>query len=395
MNNTELTRNKENPDRHRGKLHRHGTRTWILIFNFSFLIFNCFLSGCGFDYYFNRAVKEKNPVKKVKLFSKALKNWKESDGESNKINTYINRGSAYGMLNTGGASDFAIADFNEALKYNANDPELYYNRAIIYYKLGKTKNAMEDIAAAIKFNPSFKEAYILRSNVYKKIGDRKKSENDLITSKKLTATDIYYNQGLKLFRTKDYDGAIKIFTDSLKFNPKKPEIYNMRGLAYIYEGKTSGAIKDFSKAIIIDPSFTDAYNNRGTVYASNKMSKEATADFKKAIQLKKEDPQAYYNIGLLSNNNGDFDSAISYFDTAENLSKKSPNPNLYYQRGFSYFNKENYKKAVADFSKVINLMPDNADAYRFRGLSFEKLGAMKKSNADLILAVKLNTNFSK
>ncbi len=358
-----------------------------------YLLLAVFLSGCGgFEYYFNRGVNAKDPQKKIKYFSAAIKKWQNSDGETDKLNAYINRGSAYGMLNI---YDFAISDFNEALKYNLQDPVLYYNRAIIYRNTGKIKQALADIDTAIKFNPSFKEAYILRSDIYQKTGNKKKSENDRKYAETLTAIDVCYNQGLKFFDTRNYGKAIKFFTDALKSNPKKPEIYNMRGLAYIYIGKTKQAINDFSKAIILDPAFTDAYNNRGTVYASNKMVKEATADFKKAIQLKKTDPQAYYNIGLLSNNNGDFDSAISYFDTAENFSQKSPYPELYYQRGLSYFNKKNYKKAVGDFSKAINLMPDNANAYRFRGLCWEKLGAMKKSNADLIYAVKLNPKFSK
>jgi Flp pilus assembly protein TadD len=62
------------------------------------------------------------------------------------------------------------------------------------------------------------------------------------------------------------------------------------------------------------------------------------------------------------------------------------NPKLalaYANRGRIYgMNLGNYKKAIADFTKAIEIDPNNASVYGLRGVSYDRLRDYKKASKD-------------
>ncbi|WP_239649316.1 tetratricopeptide repeat protein [Brachyspira hyodysenteriae] len=46
----------------------------------------------------------------------------------------------------------------------------------------------------------------------------------------------------------------------------------------------------------------------------------------------------------------------------------------YYEEGLNYFKERKYKEAIESFDKVIELAPNNSNAYYNRGVSKENLG---------------------
>ncbi|MGU3538668.1 tetratricopeptide repeat protein [Methylobacterium sp. A54F] len=64
--------------------------------------------------------------------------------------------------------------------------------------------------------------------------------------------------------------------------------------------------------------------------------------------------------------------------------------NAYFNRGLAYANKEDYERAIADFSESIRLDPSNVDAIRKRGESYESLEQYDRALKDLDQAVRLD-----
>src|SRR5271156_1976704 len=79
-----------------------------------------------------------------------------------------------------------------------------------------------------------------------------------------------FNQGVEAFDKKDYDTAIKAFTEALKIDPKFGQAYYNRALAAQNKGDYDPAIADYTQAIKFDPKYALAYNNRGMAYQAKK-----------------------------------------------------------------------------------------------------------------------------
>ena len=80
------------------------------------------------------------------------------------------------------------------------------------------------------------------------------------------------------------------------------------------------------------------------------MFKDAMKDFEKSIEI---NPKFYSGIvarGTLSDENAEFDIAIEYYNKAINLEPK--NPQAYFNKGNTYFNKKELKKACEIWIKA-------------------------------------------
>ncbi|MFH0983377.1 MAG: tetratricopeptide repeat protein [Planctomycetota bacterium] len=61
-------------------------------------------------------------------------------------------------------------------------------------------------------------------------------------------------------------------------------------------------------------------------------------------------------------------------------------PDVYFQRGYAYFNVGDFNRAVADWTEVIKLKPDSVDAYHNRGVAFVRQGDHVAGFSDLAVA---------
>ena len=82
------------------------------------------------------------------------------------------------------------------------------------------------------------------------------------------------------------------------------------------------------------------------------------------------------------------DKAIS--DYSETIRLQSNYAMAYYQRGFLFATKKrDFEKALLDFSKFIQLNPDNFIGYQAHSRAYLDLGMEKEANADLQTANEL------
>ena len=161
---------------------------------------------------------------------------------------------------------------------------------------------------------------------YKRV--KSKSEKDKLRNQMNNADREFlanqkFEEGNRLFYAKDFNGAIKYYTESIEINPNLTEAYNNRGVAYLWGLKEyESAVKDFDKAIQLDSNFTLAYNNRGAAYDDLKQYERSIQDYSKAIALKPNYAKAYNNRGCVYYYLKQYERAIQDFEKAVEL-----NPN--------------------------------------------------------------------
>jgi tetratricopeptide (TPR) repeat protein len=72
-----------------------------------------------------------------------------------------------------------IETCTQTIRINPNYAETYYNRGIIYQRLGDKEGAIGDYTQAIRINPSYAQAYHTRGLARADLGDKKGALNDL------------------------------------------------------------------------------------------------------------------------------------------------------------------------------------------------------------------------
>ncbi|MFP3042886.1 tetratricopeptide repeat protein [Treponema primitia] len=162
-----------------------------------------------------------------------------------------------------------------------------------------------------------------------------------------------YDRGNAARTRRDFDTAIREYTEAIRINPNYAEAYIVRGNAYNDKRDYERAIADCTEAIRIDPTLGSAYIIRGVVY----------------------------------NNKRDYDQAIKDFTDGIRL-----NPNYsfaYVYRGRAYYNRSEYDRAIADYTEAIRLNPNEAEAYTGRGNAYKAKGAQTRADTDYAAARRL------
>lgn len=99
-----------------------------------------------------------------------------------------------------------------------------------------------------------------------------------------------------------------------------------------------------------------------------------------------------YENGLQLSRTGKFEEAVSAFNIAI---ESNPKYMYFFHRGKAYIKLKRYEKAIADFTAVINLNPNAAEAYFHRGRSLIKLGNKKDGLLDIKKAGTLGSGNAK
>ncbi len=100
-------------------------------------------------------------------------------------------------------------------------------------------------------------------------------------------------------------------------------------------------------------------------------------------------PQKIYLAGVHKYELGDYKGAVK--DLTKAIEINPQNALAYNKRGDAFYRLGDYKKAQADSSKAIELNPQDAHAYYDRGFSFYQLGKYKQAIADYNQAINLNS----
>ena len=100
------------------------------------------------------------------------------------------------------------------------------------------------------------------------------------------------------------------------------------------------------------------------------------------------DANTYYTRGYSYYELDEYEKAVEDFSEAIELDPY--NADVYYNRGVSYYRLGKYGEAVDDCTKAIHLEPDHAMAYYGRANSYDKLGEHKKAVDDYNKAIELN-----
>jgi TonB family protein len=191
----------------------------------------------------------------------------------------------------------------------------------------------------------------------------------------------FYAKGAAYVVLKNYDMALASFDQAIQQDPQKIIAYIRRGRLYFQRGDFARALADLDKAIQLE-------TGRGAGIEQSKASSKREKDPSPSDVQRDPRPwfenfrpgAAYIDRGRLYIQQDNNDRAIADFTKAIELDPEGAN--AYNLRGVAYANKLDFDSAIANFDKAIQFDPVLKNAHNNRGFAFSQKGDEARARAD-------------
>lgn len=298
--------------------------------------------------------------------------------------------------------DDAIDDFRAAAKLDADVAgRLKPALAEALFARGRARNeqaqqsgaaklfdaAIDDLTESITLAPS-DESYAARGFAYNAGREFDKAIQDFTRALAINSRNVlaWHNRGFSHNARQEYDKAIEDFSAAIRLKPNDhPSAYNNRGLAYLQLGEFDKAVDDYTEAIRqsrVEPEQSKAglafaFRGRGERFEKQGDFDKAEADYTKALEQAASVPQLAAELrarisGIASNRatalalKGNLGEALTVAE--EYVARHPKEPEAYATRAYVNFKRRQYREALADYARAIELDPKNPKHYMRRGM---------------------------
>lgn len=188
--------------------------------------------------------------------------------------------------------------------------------------------------------------------------------------------------------TNKYLKAIEFFTIAIELNPLNAESFELRGIAWFRIFDIEKALTDITKAIELDPDNHRAWYYKGDILKYTKQAQDAEICYLKANELYPD--SLFYLTGLIETGVAlkKYDNALNYCNQI--LNEKPADKIALYYRGFINSMKKNYKAAIKDALKLLEIGQRTATNLNNLGFWYSRIGDRKKAYNNLTLALQIN-----
>lgn len=180
-----------------------------------------------------------------------------------------------------------------------------------------------------------------------------------------------FRAGVRAHQQGNYYRAIDRWKRTLALDPGYPDAHENLGTAYMIVGLPGHAIDHFSSSLKTNSDSVRLLAKRGKAYLGSGQYEEAIKDFNKVLQKRKQSHYAlvnrgrsYLELNQLKNAEKDFRQSLS----------NQENPRGHFGLGLVQIQRENWQKAIRQFSKSIEQDPNLRKAYLYRAVAFREVG---------------------
>lgn len=201
--------------------------------------------------------------------------------------------------------------------------------------------------------------------------------------------------GNDLVKLNDYKGALEKYNEALVMLPSYTLAINGKANVLILLNDYKSASRLIEEGIKNNPDFASYYITRGKININKEKFENAIDDFNRALDLGKGDKEienmVYVNRGAAYQKLFDNEKALADYSKAIELNPE--NPNVYMYRGFLYYQNGDFTTSLNDFNTLIDIDEHNPYAYYNRGMALLKLNENDKACLDFHKSCELgNTN---
>jgi type IV pilus biogenesis/stability protein PilW len=154
---------------------------------------------------------------------------------------------------------------------------------------------------------------------------------------------------------------------------RKAEAKKDLGLSYVGQGNLQIGLKELVEAAALDPDNAEIQNGLGFTYQSLREYDKAVIHYRKAIKIKRDYAAAQNNLGTVYIMSGEWDLALEVLTKAAEDETYVNRHRAYNNIGRVYYDKRQYRQAIAYYQKAIDLRPRFSPAYDNMGFAYERM----------------------
>lgn len=226
----------------------------------------------------------------------------------------------------------------------------FYNRGLDKVLQGDLEGALQEFDHALQINPQFAEAY--------------------------------YRRGVVRFDLGNHSGAIEDYTLALQLNCENIESYFGRALARLAIAQPTKALEDVKHILNIKPNHAPAYSLQATAYRKLGDTQAAIASLKGAAQIYLEQKDTVNCRRCLD--------TISQLQATQRRAVMATEIENFLESAVNKVKQGQYQAALEDFNWLLQVDPQNAKTFCYRGMVHCKLGNYQGAIQDLAQAMQLN-----
>lgn len=245
---------------------------------------------------------------------------------------------------------------------------LYRTKGNALFNIGMEKEGIECVDKAIELNPRYLKNYRLKLHMM------------------LTKHEDF-----------EVEELLNAANKALEKSPDDLDLLFLKARIYQVKGDEKGALEETGKILKIDSTNYDALAMEAHIYRLQKNYGLALMKCNMAINSKPEDPMALEERGFLYLEKETYQMALEDFQKVVALNSLANEPTEvqaygYNNRGFAYYKNDCLEEALRDINYAIELLPENAYAYKNRALVYIELGEKDKACQDLTRAENIGDN---
>ena len=212
-----------------------------------------------------------------------------------------------------------------------------------------------------------------------------------------------------------FEDAINDLTEIIELKYNVAFYYIYRGIAYEKIGRADKAEIDFSEALSINPKQEFHFYNKGLARYETNDFETALIEFNKALQFKNNDPDIYYYKGETLYKLNRFEDALAVYLKASEISpkhsgaklglkkikknknfkekarKKKRSISVHFNYACKKLNDKEYQKSIVDLDSIIDIDPNVAFYYIYRGIANELINNLAEAEKDFKHALQVNS----
>lgn len=276
------------------------------------------------------------------------------------------------------------------------------------YSLDEFNEALEYSKQSLAIDGHSSVTYCNYANALSMLGNNSEAEEAYKNALDLDKANVYAYYGLGIIKYDDYayKEAIDAFSEYTRLKKNDEDGWCYLGLSYLYNKDTLKAKECFDKAMKISRENVFIISSMADYYSYVGDSQKAEDLYKSALEKNQDDYDLLYSVAEFYKDKEKYDEAIQYADCAINVDESRykaygikaqtffsqgekqkaidtidlmlrnnlDNSYVYYVAGNLYKNEYEYKLAVENYDKALEMNPLNEDACieKIRALYYSK-----------------------